>query len=108
MMSMDEKQETDRKSNKIDIQHPESPDTMTNLHILDATNVNVKVEGMRTDMGNIRLEEKIYLMENEDTKVTDTLEMEQVEKMMYEQEVHWDMEKATEWDDQYTIHLEEP
>ena len=108
MMEIQEKQDSEQKSGHLDIRHPESPDTMMNLHILDAPNVNAKVKEMRTDLGNIQIQENVCRMRNEETETADILEVDHIEKIMHEQQIHWDLEKAMAWDDQYTIHLTEP
>ena len=97
MMKIQEKQNPEKLRDQLEIRHPQLPDRMMNLHIDDAQNVKVKAASMRQNIDP--------LMENDEKENIHTLNMDQIEHMMHEEDLTWELEKAMEWNDDYTIHI---
>ena len=47
----------------------------------------------------------MFLMENTEVKIKETLPEESIEDMMYEEDRFWNMNELTDWNDEFRIEL---
>ena len=82
------------------------PSALDVMNMLNHKEVDVAIEALSENLEKMKVEdEDPYMMLNTDHTIQDDLYKEDMQKMMYEDDRHWNMEEISQWNDEYTIHL---